>query len=89
MRGTKGVALGIADGVGGWVDSGVDPSLFSQSLMFHAHRYSKVAWAGEPETDPTQDYEEREQVDGWELSPGDCLELAYTSVLRERSVQAG
>ncbi|TFK29931.1 protein serine/threonine phosphatase 2C [Coprinopsis marcescibilis] len=85
----KGVSFGVADGVGGWVDSGVDPSLFSQALMFHAHRYSRNAWAGEPEVDPTMDYEEREQVEGWEMTPYECLDLAYGGVLREKFVQAG
>lgn len=86
---TKGVSFGVADGVGGWIDSGVDPSLFSQALMYHARRYAMTAWAGEPETDPTQDYEERERVDGWEITPAECLELAYGGVLRERTVLAG
>lgn len=85
----QGVSLGVADGVGGWTESGVDPSLFSQALMYHAHRYSKVAWPGEPEVDPTQEYEEREQVEGWELTPLECLESAYGGVLRERNVLAG
>ena len=67
----------------------MDPSLFSQALMYHAHRYSKAAWPGEPEVDPTQEYEEREQVEGWELSPLECLESAYGGVLRERGVVAG
>ncbi|KAL6298247.1 protein serine/threonine phosphatase 2C [Sparassis latifolia] len=89
MRNQSGVSLGIADGVGGWVDAGVDPSLFSQALMFHAHRYSKFAWAGEPEIDPTQDYEEREEVEGWELTPSECLENSFHGVLRERAVIAG
>ena len=85
----QGVSFGVADGVGGWIESGVDPALFSQSLMYHAHRYAKSGWAGEPEIDPTQDYEEREKVEGWELKPTDCLELAYGAVLRERMVVAG
>lgn len=89
MRNGSGVSFGVADGVGGWVDSGVDPSLFSQSLMYHAHRYSRNAWAGEPEIDPTMDYEEREQVEGWEMTPYECLDLAYGGVLREKFVQAG
>ena len=75
--------------LGGWTESGIDPSLFSQALMYHAHRYSKVAWPGEPEVDPMQEYEEREQVEGWELSPVECLESAYGGVLRERYVVAG
>ena len=85
----KGVSLGVADGVGGWVESGVDPSLFSQALMYHAHRYSRAAWAGEPEIDPTMDYTDREQVEGWELTPYECLNLAYGGVLREKGVHAG
>lgn len=71
------------------MDSGVDPSLFSQTLMYHAHRYAKNGWAGEPEIDPTQEYEEREQVEGWELKPMECMDLAHGGVLRERAVVAG
>ncbi|OCH95553.1 protein serine/threonine phosphatase 2C [Obba rivulosa] len=89
MRNQSGLSFGVADGVGGWVDSGVDPSLFSQALMFHSQRYFKMAWAGEPEIDPTQEYEEREQVEGWELPPSECMKLAYDGVLRERLVTAG
>lgn len=66
---------------------GVDPAMFSQAFMFHAHRYSKGAWAGEPETDPSQDYDE--PVEGWELTPQECLDLAYGGVLREKSVLCG
>ncbi|KAI0082669.1 protein serine/threonine phosphatase 2C [Panus rudis PR-1116 ss-1] len=89
MRNQSGLSMGVADGVGGWIDSGVDPALFAQALMHHAHRYAKTSWPGEPEIDPTQDYEEREQVEGWELRPQECLELAYGGVLRERAVLAG
>lgn len=32
----QGVSLGIADGVGGWEESGVDPSHFAQYLMWSA-----------------------------------------------------
>lgn len=68
--------------------SGVDPAMFSQALMYHASRYSKDSWAGEPETDPTLD-EEDHTVEGWELSPQQCLDLAYGGVMRERSVLCG
>jgi protein phosphatase PTC7 len=83
----QGTSIGVADGVGGWVTMGVDPAMFSQALMFHAHRYSKGAWAGEPETDPTQDFDE--PVEGWELTPQECIDLAYGGVLREKSVICG
>lgn len=75
----------MADGVGGWVESGVDPSLFSQSLMYHASKYAESAWAGEPESDPS----DSSPVEGWELTPKECLEQAHQGVLRDRSVKAG
>ncbi|KAI0320103.1 phosphatase 2C-like domain-containing protein [Amylostereum chailletii] len=89
MRNQSDVSLGIADGVGGWVTSGVDPSRFSQALMYHAHRYCSLGWAGEPEIDPTQEYEERETVEGWELLPMECMDMAHEAVRREKSVVAG
>lgn len=87
QQSSQGISLGVADGVGGWVTMGVDPAMFSQALMFHAHRYSKGAWAGEPETDPTQDLDE--PVEGWELTPQECIDLAYGGVIREKSVIVG
>ena len=85
----QGLSLGVADGVGGWVDSGVDPALFSQALMYHAHLRSEASWAGEPETDPTKDDAEREAVEGSELSPAACLDEAYDGVMQEPGVKAG
>ncbi|KZO91738.1 hypothetical protein CALVIDRAFT_541634 [Calocera viscosa TUFC12733] len=52
MQGQSGVAIGIADGVGGWSASGVDPSLFSQSMMFHSSAAAAEAWAFPPDVDP-------------------------------------
>ncbi|KAI0256686.1 phosphatase 2C-like domain-containing protein [Lactifluus subvellereus] len=89
MRNQSGLSFGVADGVGGWASSGVDPSLFSQALMYHSHRYAKVGWPGEPEVDATKDYEDREVLEGWELHPRECLKLAYEATLRERAVIAG
>ena len=88
------MSFGVADGVGGWVDSGVDPSLFSQALMYHAHRFAKRSWAGEPEIDPLAkaqdgDIYDSETSSGRELLPRDCLGLAYDAVLRESEVVAG
>ncbi|GJJ12445.1 hypothetical protein Clacol_006687 [Clathrus columnatus] len=83
----EGVSFGVADGVGAWITSGVDPSLFSQALCYHAHRYSKNAWAGEPESltgEPSD-----EPTEGWELTPQECIELSHGGVLRERTVKAG
>jgi protein phosphatase PTC7 len=85
---SQGLSVGVADGVGGW-DDVTNPALFSQALMYHCHRYAKRGWAGEPETDPTQGYEERQTIEGWELTPAQCLENAHTAVLREKGVVAG
>lgn len=37
--------LGIADGVGGWEDSGVDPSHFSQAFMYYCDAFVREAKA--------------------------------------------
>lgn len=58
-------------------------------MAYHSRHRLTLEWAGEPEIDPMQNYEEREEVEGWELTPEECLELAYGGVLRERSVEAG
>lgn len=35
------VLLGVADGVGGWTESGVDPSLYSNALMHYAAQFAE------------------------------------------------
>lgn len=44
--GKKAVAFGVADGVGGWADSGVDPSDFSHGLCSYMAKTAKD-WDGE------------------------------------------
>ncbi|TFL07583.1 phosphatase 2C-like domain-containing protein [Pterulicium gracile] len=89
MRNGSGLAFGLADGVGGWNLNGFDPALFSQALMYHASRFSRESWVGEPEIDPTQELEEREHIEGRELTPLDCLRRSYPAVVKEESVEAG
>ena len=36
------VILAVADGVGGWRSKGIDPAIFSQTLMYHAAEISKA-----------------------------------------------
>lgn len=88
MQHNSGVSLGVADGVGGWIEKGIDSSMFSQALMYYAHAHLKNAWAGEPEIDPTV-----EAVDaapgGVEMAPSECLRLAYNDVLADQSVPEG
>ena len=71
------------------MSSGVDPSRFSQALMYYAQSYAATSWPGEPETDPTQEEEDRKPVEGVELMPKECLDLAHKAVLKDKSVIAG
>ena len=32
--------LAVTDGVGGWAESGIDPSLFSESLSYYMHQHT-------------------------------------------------
>lgn len=57
--------------------------------MYHASRFSRESWVGEPEIDPTQELEEREHIEGRELTPLDCLRRSYPAVVKEESVEAG
>ena len=82
---SQGISFGVADGVGGWTEIGVDPSRFSQALMYYAHQRLGSAWAGEPEINPTMD----DDIEGREMTPFECLDLAYGDVLREKYVPAG
>ncbi|KAH8833630.1 protein serine/threonine phosphatase 2C [Flagelloscypha sp. PMI_526] len=73
MRDDSGLALGVADGVGGWHQQGIDPSLFSQALMYHNAQYAQHAWAGEPEIDPMaeetdKDFDKDNEVNGEEAA---------------------
>ncbi|SNX81428.1 related to PTC7 - type 2C protein phosphatase [Melanopsichium pennsylvanicum] len=67
------VAIGVADGVGGWTENGIDPSLFSQALMFYASKSAAIAAAG-PEPG---------------AAPNRILAEAFEHVLKEPLVVAG
>eukprot|EP00127_Corallochytrium_limacisporum_P000207 Clim_evm24s7 gene=Clim_evmTU24s7 len=41
--------MGIADGVGGWVDVGVDPALFAFHLMNNCNRLAHLNTSGDPQ----------------------------------------
>jgi protein phosphatase PTC7 len=45
MKGEGDVIFGVADGVGGWSENGIDPALFSQSLMYHSAQYARDFYA--------------------------------------------
>ena len=63
------------DGVGGWSESGVDPSVFSQALMYHAHQ-AALASASTGDSLGV-------------VYPHDILQQAYDGVIAEEDVVAG
>lgn len=67
------MAIGVADGVGGWTENGIDPSLFSQALMFYA---SKSASQVSANSDSAS-------------APNRILAEAFERVLKEPLVVAG
>ncbi|KAG8907168.1 hypothetical protein FRB99_005140 [Tulasnella sp. 403] len=87
MKRESGMAVGVADGVGGWSDSGQDPGVFSQGLMYYSSKYCRDSWAGE--ADPVVDSEGEATSPHREVTPTECLRLAYDSVLQDRLVGAG
>ncbi|KAK8163006.1 phosphatase 2C-like domain-containing protein [Phyllosticta citrichinensis] len=68
------VAFGVADGVGGWVESGVDPADFAHGLC----DYMAVAANGYPEG----------FADG-PLHPKDLLQIGYENVMKDDSILGG
>lgn len=52
--------------------------------MYHAHQVSRSAWAGQPKEDDND-----EEFEGQEMTPHQCLELAYRRVMQDWHVLAG
>ncbi|OAA38635.1 5-azacytidine resistance protein azr1 [Metarhizium rileyi] len=67
------VAFGIADGVGGWVDSGVDPADFSHGLCDYM---AASAYEHDPAKSPP-------------LTARKLMQHGYVAVCNDRSLQAG
>lgn len=55
--------------------------------MYYASEAAASNWPGEPESDPTS--EVPLQVPGKELSPTECLDIAFKGVLKDRFVEGG
>ena len=73
IGGSSNVAFGVADGVGGWADSGVDPSDFSHGLCEYM---SSIAQDTNLSTNKR-------------VYAGELLQKGYDRVVRSRSVTAG
>lgn len=71
---TNAVAFGVADGVGGWEESGVDPADFAHSFCDY------MASAA---------YEHKSDGSGAPLVPRALMQRGYDDVCRDRSIHAG
>lgn len=71
---TNTTAFGVADGVGGWVESGLDPADFSHGLC----EYMACAARSWPHGWNTTS-----------LHPRDLLQVAYDEVTEDRSIEGG
>jgi len=63
--------------------------MFSQALMYYAHGHFRNGWAGEPEIDHTVEAHVNPIPDGAEMTPSECLQLAYHDVLADKVIEAG
>ncbi|KAI1828597.1 protein serine/threonine phosphatase 2C [Xylaria intraflava] len=68
------VALGVADGVGGWEESGVDPADFAHSFCDY------MAFAA---------YEHKAEGEAHPLTPRALMQRGYDDVCKDRSIRAG
>ncbi|KAI2636146.1 protein serine/threonine phosphatase 2C [Xylaria nigripes] len=71
---TNAVAFGIADGVGGWEESGVDPADFAHSFCDY------MAFAA---------YEHKSEGGEHPLAPKALMKRGYDDVRKDRSIHAG
>lgn len=81
---TGATAMGVADGVGGWVDSGVDPADFSHGLCDYvaaaAYEHGAGSSRGVPAGDKPPTAIPRAR---------DLLQAGYQAVCEDRSIRAG
>ncbi|KAI1773998.1 protein serine/threonine phosphatase 2C [Hypoxylon cercidicola] len=73
---TNTVAFGIADGVGGWEDSGVDPADFSHSFCDYM---ASAAYEHKPDSSSS----------GLSLTARSLMQRGYDDVCRDGSIHAG
>jgi protein phosphatase PTC7 len=71
---TQSTAFGVADGVGGWVESGIDPADFSHGLC----EYMACAARSWPQRSNTT-----------ALHPKDLLQVGYDEVIEDESIVGG
>ncbi|KAF9931747.1 hypothetical protein FBU30_009671 [Linnemannia zychae] len=77
------VALGVADGVGGWSELGVDPALFSWALMNNAENIARLTDCVPPENNLPAGSESTI------LDAQTILDGAYNELVQSGTVEAG
>ncbi|KAL8387760.1 hypothetical protein RB595_009689 [Gaeumannomyces hyphopodioides] len=85
---TGGVALGIADGVGGWMDSGVDPADFSHGLCGNMASFAYSYRAPRPAKSSPSSQPQKPQA-AQALTPRRLMQLGYDALCADGSVPAG
>ncbi|KAL1604081.1 Protein phosphatase 2C 7 [Paraconiothyrium brasiliense] len=72
---TRSTTFGVADGVGGWVESGIDPADFSHGLCEYMACAARM-WAPKSNTSST-------------LHPQSLLQVGYENVIDDESIVGG
>lgn len=81
---TGGIALGVADGVGGWMDSGVDPADFSHSFCNYM---ADAAYNHSPALSETPSNGAPGAVDN--LTAKQIMQTGYETVCHDSAIKAG
>ncbi|CAK7228421.1 Protein phosphatase 2C 7 [Sporothrix bragantina] len=85
------VALAVADGVGGWMESGVDPADFSHGLCEYmaSAAYEHGKGAGKRQAASSSSSSSSKEQETPALSARRLMEIGYQAVRHDRSIQAG
>ncbi|KAF9092543.1 Protein phosphatase PTC7 [Mortierella sp. AD031] len=82
------VALGVADGVGGWSEVGVDPALFSWALMDNAEAVARLTDVAQSGID-SKDSHASSGASKIPLDAQTILDGAYSELVQSGKVEAG
>ncbi|KAF9154016.1 Protein phosphatase PTC7 [Linnemannia schmuckeri] len=82
------VALGVADGVGGWSEVGVDPALFSWALMDNAEAVARLTDVDQSGAD-AKDSQTDHSAGKIPLDAQTILDGAYSELVQSGKVEAG
>ncbi|KAG0292264.1 Protein phosphatase PTC7 [Linnemannia gamsii] len=80
------VALGVADGVGGWSEVGVDPALFSWALMDNAEAVARLTDVDQSGPDAKDSQQSAGKIP---LDAQTILDGAYSELVQSGKVEAG